>query len=392
MSSAVAPRLVPDYDIQINGAEIPSALRASISSIVFDDGLDSSDRVEIQIANPNLQWLQDHIQGLGFNGTGALPVPTPGVNSTGLFDIENKLTLSLGYVDTGVQEVFQGEVTGLDLNFPASGMPTVTLVAQDYLNRLSQGSYGRGFGPLPDFAIAAILSGENLLLPLIDPTVIAASTAIAVVNAIFNGSGRKQKAQSDLDLMKEIANTYDADFWVDGNTFYLSRFLKEYSPSVTLTWGESLLGFAPRISTVGQIVGVGAKFTLREIPFSLMVTVHWDFTSQSLGVLVLPSAAPAYLKSLIGPIVTYINRPISNPADIVNSALFLTRELRNIINSRVTGSGSAIGDPTILAGIMMELDGLGPDFSGTYRVANTTHVIDKGGYRTNFKVKKEIIP
>ncbi len=41
---------------------------------------------------------------------------------------------------------------------------------------------------------------------------------------------------------------------------------------------------------------------------------------------------------------------------------------------------------------MIELDNLGPDFSGVYRVRSATHTIDSGGYRTAFEVRKEIIP
>jgi phage protein D len=388
-------RFVPDYRVEINGAEIPSPLRASITSVVYEDGIDAADRVEIGIANANLRWLQSHIKGLGFKpptGVSIGPIQGPSLSGNGLFDMANKLVLSLGYADAGVAQVFKGEITGVDVSFPQSGMPAMTLVAHDYLNRLSLGKYGRGFGPLPDWIIAAILCGENLLLPLIDPAVAAASTAIGVVNVIFNGSGRKQKGQSDLDLLKEIAHTYDADFWVDGDVLYLSRFFKEYSPSVTLTWGESLLEFTPHVSTIGQVVGVGAKFTLREIPLSLMVTVHWDFDRESLGVSVVPGAAAASLKTVLGPILSFINRPIGSPADIANSALFLSRKLRNIVNNRLTGTGSAVGNPAIRAGAMIQLDGLGPDFSGVYRVASATHTLDSGGYRTNFKVRKEIIP
>jgi Bacteriophage probable baseplate hub protein len=388
-------QFVPDYQVKINGEPIPSALRSSISSVVYDDGIDAADRVEIGIANANLHWLQDHIKGLGFRpptGISVGPIKGPSFTGTGLFDMANKLELSLGYTDSALKHVFKGEVTGVDVNFPAGGMPTMTLVAHDYLNRLAQGSYGRGFGPLPDWIIAAILSGENLLLPLIDPSVGAASTALAVVNTIFNGSGRKQKGQTDLQLLQEIAKTYDADFWVEGDILYLSRFLKQYSPSVTLKWGESLLEFSPHVTTIGQVVGVGAKFTLREIPLSLMVTVSWDFDRESLMVTVVPGAAAAEMKTLIGPIISFINRPIGSPADITNSALFLARKLRNTINNRLTGSGSAVGNPAIRAGAMIQLDGLGTDFSGVYRVASATHTIDSNGYRTNFKVKKEIIP
>jgi phage protein D len=66
--------------------------------------------------------------------------------------------------------------------------------------------------------------------------------------------------------------------------------------------------------------------------------------------------------------------------------------LRQKLNSRLTGSGSAVGDPRIRAGAVIRLEGLGPDFSGNYRVKSATHTLDTGGYRTNFEVYKEIIP
>jgi phage protein D len=70
----------------------------------------------------------------------------------------------------------------------------------------------------------------------------------------------------------------------------------------------------------------------------------------------------------------------------------VVRELRNKINNRLTGSGSAIGDPRIRAGAIVRVEGLGPDFSGDYRVTSATHAMDTGGYRTNFEARKEILP
>ena len=93
---------------------------------------------------------------------------------------------------------------------------------------------------------SSILSAENLLIPLIDPAITAISTAMTVLNVIFKGTGTKQAGESDLELLTKIAAQYDADFWVDGNVLYLSRFLKEYTPRLTLTWGESLLDFSPQ--------------------------------------------------------------------------------------------------------------------------------------------------
>jgi len=389
-------RYVPDYAVSINGTQIPTSLNSSITSITFESGINAADRVEIAIANPGLEWLQSHINGLGFlpfpTNIRIGPIQTPNFNGTGLFDIGNTLSLSIGYADQPLASVFEGDITGVEVHLPSDGMPIMTIVALNRLYRLAQGSYGRGFGPLPDALIAAILSAENLLLPLIDPTVSAISTAIAVINVIFNGSGRKQKAQTDLELLQEVARTYDADFWVEGSTLYLSRFLKPYTASVSLTWGESLLEFSPKVSTVGNLFGVGVKFTLREIPLSFLVTASWNLDTQSLAINVIPFGSAAYAKSLIGPILSIINRPISSPADIINSALFITRKLRDTINNRLTATAVTVGDPALLANAVVAFNGIGPDFSGDYRITNAKHVIDENGYRTHLKVRKEILP
>jgi phage protein D len=390
------PKYAPDFRIRINDDEMPAGVRAAVTSVRYQDGHQAADRVEIGIANPNLRWLQRHIRGLGFRpfptGVKIGPIRVADAAPDGTFDIDNKLSLALGYVPDPLEEMFLGEVTGVQVSFPNGGMPAMTLVAHDYLHRLTQGKYARGFGFLPDFLVASILSAENLLIPLIDPAVIAGSTAIAVLNVIFKGTGRKQAGRSDLELLQEIATTYDAEFWVDGNVLYLSRFLKEYTPHLTLTWGESLLEFSPQVTTIGQVAGVAMKFTLRELPLDFLVSIFWDFDRENLGVSIVPGAAAAATKSLLGPVFTLIDQPIGSPADIANSALVIAHELRSKLNNRLTGSGSAIGDPRIRAGAVIRLEGLGPDFSGDYRIKSTTHAIDSGGYRTNFEVFKEIIP
>jgi phage protein D len=386
----------PEYRLRIGDADVPGPVRASITSIQYQDGVNAADRVEIGLANTNLRWLQNHIRGLGFQpfptAIGINPVGQASLAPDGLWDIDNTVSLAIGYAAGSLEDVFLGEITGVQASFPNGGMPSMTIVAHDYLNRLTRGSYARGFGPLADALVAAILSAENLLIPAIDPVIAAASTALTVVNVIFKGTGTKQEGESDLDLLKKIAATYDADFWVDGHTMYLSRFVKEYTPRLTLTWGESLMDFSPRISTVGQVASVSMKFTLREVPLSFLVTVGWDFDREALVVSVLPGEAAAGAKAVSGPAYTIVDQPISSPADIANSALVIYRELRNKLNNRLTASGSTIGDPRIRANAVIRLEGLGPDFSGNYTVKSAVHTIDASGYRTSFEARKEILP
>lgn len=393
---ATPARYVPDYRIRINGQDIPRALRSSVTSVRYQDGRNAADRLEIGLANANLRWLQTHIRGLGFQpfptGIAVGPLGRADAGPEGLFDVDNTVSLAIGYAPDPLEEVFLGEVTGVQASFPGGGVPSMTLVAHDYLNRLSRGSYARGFGPLADAVVAVILSAENLLIPTIDPALATVSAVMTAVNVIFKGTGTKQEGESDLELLTRIAATYDAEFWVEGNVLYLSRFMKEYSPSLTLTWGESLMDFSPQVSTVGSVAGVSMKFTLREIPLNFLVTVAWDFDREALALSVVPGEAAAGAKAISGPAFTIINQPISSPADIANSALVIVSELRKKLNSRLSGSGSAVGDPRIRAGAVMRLEGLGPDFSGNYRVSSATHSIDSGGYRTSFEVRKEIIP
>jgi uncharacterized protein len=388
-------RYAPEFKLTINDADLPPTLRGAVTSVRYQDGTQAADRLEVGLANPDLRWLQSHIRGLGFRpfptGIRVGPAGASEGPAEGSFDLDNKVGLSLGYAEQPLEEMFVGELTGVDVTFPSSGMPTMTIVAHDYLNRLSRSKVARGFGFLPEFLVASILSAENLLLPVIDPAVVAASTAIAALNVIFKGTGIKQRG-SDLELLQEICVRYDADFWVDGNTLYVSRFIKEYSPRLTLTWGESLLDFSPRLSTIGQVAGVAMKFTLREIPLDFLVSVYWDFDRETLGVSIVPGAAASTAVSAIGSVLEIIDQPIGSPADITNSALVIAHELRAKLNNRLTGSGSAIGDPRIRAGAVIRLDGLGPDFSGDYRVVSATQSIDGGGYRTSFEVRKEIIP
>jgi len=388
------PRFVPDYKVRINGQDIPTALRSSVTSVRYQDGSQSADRVEIGLANVDLRWLQRHIRGLGFPPFPAAVQLGPvkvALAPDGLFDFDNTLELSLGYADS-LEHMFKGDITGVEASFPSGGVPSMTLVAHDFMHRMTQGSKARGFGPLPDAVIAMLLAAENRLIPAIDPTITATSTAIAALNQYFGGAGRKQRGQSDLDFLKEIAAQYDADFWIEDDTLYLSRFFpKEYTPRLTLRWGESLVDFSPKVTTIGQVESAAMKFTLREIPLSFLVSVSYDFEREVFSVKVEPGKG-AGSSSKAKKTDTTVDQPVSTPVDLINSALVIVRELRTKLNERLTGTGTAIGDPRIRAGAIVRLEGLGPDFSGDYRVSGATHAIDTEGYRTSFEVRKEVLP
>jgi hypothetical protein len=411
--------------VAINGFDLPESVRSYITSIRYEDGRDGSDQVTITLANPDLTFLSSHIRGLTvvpptgvslntflrLTGPPAPLVPAPpllpagpslGISPSSLlgagapgpsyFDMANQVDLSLGYHPGQPTHVFTGEITGIAAEFPNGGMPTLTITAHDFLQRTMRGVVSRGFGPLPDAAVVAILGVENGLLPLLDPSMIPLDVINTIGNFLF-GTGTKQIHQSDFALLENVAERYDLEASVDGHILYLSRFIdREYTPRMTLSYGQSLLEFSPRVSSVGEAIGVTQRISLREIGVDLILKVYWDLDREAIGVLVLPAQAAILAPAVGSPAVESKRSSIRNAIDVANTVVSLIAQLRKKLNNRLTGSGSAIGDPEIRAAAMIRLDGLGFDFSDVYRVTKAVHTLDGNGYRTQFEAQKEILP
>ena len=235
----------PDFRVTINGSELPSALRQSITSIRYEDGTQAADRVEVGHRQPGPPLAA------AAHPRARLPARFPPASASArrrhldarrpACSTSTTRCRSRSATPPGpLEEVFKGDITGVQASFPSGGMPTMTIVAHDYLHRMTEGKYARAASArCPTPSIAAILSAENLLIPSIDPAVIAGSTAVAAVELHLQrhrakaGRGERSRAPAG-----DRRRTYDADFWVDGDFFYFSRFIKEYSPRLTLHVGR----------------------------------------------------------------------------------------------------------------------------------------------------------
>ena len=224
-------------------------------------------------------------------------------------------------------------------------MPTLTLVAHDYLHRLAQGRRARlrPAAGLPGRRASS--SAENLLIPLIDPAIIAASTAMAALNVIFSGTARKQAGQSDLAAAAARSPTsYDADFWVEGDVLYLLALHQGVHAAPDPHLGR----VAARLLPADQHRRPGRR-RLDEVhaardPAHFLVTVVLGLRprerSRSRWC---PARRPRGASAVAGPSSRSSTGRSRSPADIANSALsHRTTSCASKLNSRLTGSG--IGD------------------------------------------------
>jgi uncharacterized protein len=360
MASPLPSYYVPDFELELQGQPIPADLRASVTKVHFEESLEAADRVEVEFAN---QWLR------------LLDNP--------LFDLGTSMQLSVGYRPTGITPVFKGNVSGVDPVFPASGMPTITISAHDYMFRLTEGSKERSFPWfLPDSVIAVIVAGESFLITEPD-------RAAAVVGAlnVFNHRPRSQYKQSDYDFLRQMAAEYGFDMWVDGDFMNFRFLLSELPPpEIELTWGKSLVEFSPHHTSIGELAAVTLKVWIQEIKTELAVQARWD--GDTLSFRVIP-AMYAEMHETLGAGIGIPDIPLDNPVDAVKWVL---SDLRRRVNNRTTGKGTALGDPRLRVGQVITLSGLGQTFSGSnYRLTSVSHTLDSSGYRTGFEVRKELV-
>lgn len=377
------PQYAPQFKVEIDGDSLPAALRGSIVSLSYQNGMEGSDSVDLTVANQDLRWLDNP-----------------------LLSVDKRFRLSVGYAPDPLQEIFVGEITAVEPSFPNGGMPTVKVTAHDFLQRMTHGKVDRSFlldlpkvgiFPIPDVAVAAIVSGENLLIPYPDPiggalSVLMTLATLAVVPDDTQRPVRQQVQQTDFDFLTNIAKENGWEMYIDHTQDphgYILRFqflIQDYSASLSLKWGESLMDFNPRITTVGDVFGVAARIWIASLQTEFIIIVGWDYDRATFNLSIYPSFGD--LDAILG---DQAKKTLSiKPSGFPGSLREILSELLPRLNNRQTASGSCIGDTRIMAGKVINFDGLGSQFGGLYRVTSATHSFDGSGYKTSFKARKEV--
>jgi phage protein D len=372
----------PEFALEVDGTPVPAALRGSVTSMSLSTGLGAADRVELQLVNEGLRWLDDRSIAL-----------------------DRELKLLLGYAPDPLQQLFVGEIVSHSATFPSGGVPMLTVAAQDRMQRLQKGGKARWFAipiptygnmPLPDIAVAGIVSLEHALIPIFEPVGAALSVILggAAAAAALQGPGglqkliRKQEGESDFDFLTRLSLENGWELKIDHGGPFGGHQLRFYSPlghltpDVTLAYGRSLLDFTPRLSNVGQIVSVTAHVWISQTKTKVSVTVGWDWDRAQLTV----SISPTFSGTRGGASSVTVDEPVT-PSSAPRAIL---SKLIPKLNQRLTCTGSLVGDPRVVAGSVVRIEGVGVQFGGLYRVTSATHSIDSGGYRTRFEARKEV--
>ena len=379
------PKFVPQFALEIAEQQVPSAFRACVTSVRLQSGMKGADRLEFGVFNENLRWLDHELIQTG-----------------------RKIRFKIGYAPDPLTAVFSGEIIGVEASFPGSGTPTIQISAQDALADLQKGQQTRWFSKqvpnttnLPQSRQEVIRSvlAEYGMQPRFDAAdgdfeaiVGSLSSFLSLSFSIDDPSVPQrgvdlQNKSNDYDLLKKISAELGYDIFMDhsgpipGIVLFFGPW-RHLTPDEELHYGRSLQEFSPRESDIGQLTEVTANVWISSQKQVANLTLGWDWQSMVFTLKAAPGKAEAgsSTKSLI----------VGDPLTLATAPQRLVAELLPKLNSRITGTGAAVGNPKIRPGAILKLTGIGERFGGLYRVTDCTHSIDGSGYRTQFEVRKEV--
>ena len=302
-----------------------------------------------------------------------------------LLDVKTPVVIQMGYAGR-LRRMVVGEVVTFSPTFPQSGLSTLAITGNDFFQRLRNAKPGsdqdRAFHQKNDGQIAEAIARRHQLDP---GDIDTKGPAHGIVN--------QKPEEDDLKFLLRRAQYggYVTFITLDDAS---GRPKLHFNRPVDLRddrdtdvfeyrWGESLLSFTPKISTVALVV----KVTVRAWNPRKKKTIQYTAELKDL-----PRASGngrAGAEVLTDDDFTKEERIVTRAVQSDEEAKRLAiRILEENAQEFITGNGEVMGDPDLRPGVVLRLAGLGRRFSGDYRLVKTEHVFSASGYVTSFEVKR----
>ncbi len=289
------------------------------------------------------------------------------------FNEGHKIRIAMGYADN-LRLKFHGHITASSCSFPENGLPTLTVRGYSLYHQLFRRHRREPFAAATDSEIARKIAAEMGLKADVDET--------SVRHPIVSNQN-----QSFGEILKSRAERINYELAVKDDTLIFKRptYLVNASPSFKLTWGEDLRSFQPSLSTYNMPTKVE------------VLSTQTAFGGDKIAIRGACTAAeiPSKLGKNSG--LQRSTKLGENQVLLEDSLVSSAEEARTVARAYcekrmlefITARGSSIGDPSLLARRVIEVNDLGSRFSGKYYVTSTTHTIDTSGYRTDFEAKRD---
>ncbi|TFH46743.1 MAG: phage late control D family protein [ANME-2 cluster archaeon] len=340
---------VPIFNVKVDGSELSADAMVSIESVMFEEELNTASMFVLKLATSDFEKGAWRFVDLEYFRLG----------------VEVKLFMGMD----NLVPMIVGEITSLKPSFSESSSTIIEIRGYDRLHRLRFGSKRRTFVAVKDSDIASTIAGEWGLSAKAEDTG-------TVHSHIY------QNNLNDLEFLLQRAKRIRYEVFVDDKSLHFQSPKESDPASLILEYGVDIVEFSFELS---------ARYEGDEV-----VVQGWDFMKKKqilatskggtgMSMMDTKDTGTNMTKSAFGSFSSYIVD--EQLVDVSDAEELAVARYNTHLEESVTGEGKCVGIPELRAGNTIEIKGI-DRFSGTYYVTSTTHVIDRNGYNTSFKVRR----
>ena len=309
---------VPQFKVFINGRELQVEVAVDIMSVTVSQYTEGADVFTIELNN----WHSDRQEYKW--------------SDNDQFAVGLEVEIKMGYFDN-IQSLIKGEITAIEPEFHAEKAPTLKVQGYDRLHRFRRGRKTRSFIEVKDSQVAEQIARELKLQAQIEDTQIVQPYLL-------------QNNQTNIDFLLERARRIRYEVDVQNRTLIFRAVANNRGKAITLVFKDKLKSFYPRLTTLGQVSEVIVRSWDPKTKKAIVGRARaGDETSKMGGA----KTGPVLTESAFGATQTVV----------VDKYLFTQTEAEQIAKARyneialdfITGEGTAIGQPDLRAGEVVEL-------------------------------------
>lgn len=287
--------------------------------------------------------------------------------------------IGMGYGTNGAETLLRGRIETVKPNFPARGAPSLSVEGRDLVYLLRNGT---GTGNWEETDLTTVIED------LISDTPFA-GTEVDIDDGSITSLHHPET--SDFDFIQQLADRNDAEFFSRAGTFHFrgKSVVSDQSSEATLTYGQALRSFTPG-SANPRTGSAGSRANRSRVG---TVKVRHNDEKKKEAIVGTAEVTGGGEKTHVETI------PVRSQAEAERHARSIAGEIERqgttggLAGGGTGGGGSGnraetIGLPEIQIGRVIELAGLGSEYSGRYHVESAAHRIDDSGYTTSFGVRK----
>ena len=274
-------------------------------------------------------------------------------------------------VKIGRDTLFEGRISGLEGRFPQGRPPEIVALAEDRFQDLRMARRTRSFSDVSDADVFRTVAGDHGL----------------TADLALDGPRHKllaQVNQSDLAFLRERARAIDAELWVEGRTLHAAAHTRRRAAPLRLAYGGELREFSVLADLAEQWTSVTVSgwdvASKREVRHEATEdAVRAELNGETSGASILRTAFGQRKQALAHTV------PLAAETARAEAESFFRLSARRFL----VGQGLAQTSAGLRVGASVELDGLGPLFSGRYYLTAVRHIFDGAqGIRTEFTAER----